>query len=678
MLTVAMAFAACYGVLQLAVLGWPARSVGLGTLLLAVGVGMYGAGVVGVLLELGYTRALAAVTGDPLFEVVGIAGYTVDPFIEEIIKMVPLLLVALHTRTRTQWGLTDYLLVGAGVGAGFGLLEAVMRFSHRAGDAIATDGGWLLPLSLAPPFIPGVGTSLISWLPAPVSSDLLSFSPAPDTYLHLAWSAVAGFGIGFALRTRGPLRLLGIVPLLLVATDHAAYNFDVDLTAQSRFGDLVTTPFVAAQPVLWLWPLLALAVAVVLDLRLLHQGRARRPELLLAGEHVPWPARLAALPEYATHRPPWTVLLALRFARMRRAALFGAARPGAGEAMVARVAEVRSQLDATGSSVAWRGRGLRDLRSAGAAAPGRPGWLRRYWPLLVWAVLFLPPLAYFVIGSTPGAAGLQDALGSGVIFPVVLLLAAVGLLWVGWGLVAALRALPTALRLPDGSALVRVELQALVAVGAVALGVITIGSWLGGTAGGDPVISNLHVLDALSSLLLAAGLALLLAAFVFFPPFGAVALAGGGVVIVPTLTAGFLTLGSLGLAGVMLSQAVGSTPPTRGGGGGGGGRSVPDIPQQPPAPKPPVRHWRLRNIVDNLWHGSTRPNRVGNGTTMDAVRNELLTGRPTNGVFHSDKARQAVQALDRWIRQYGPEASRADRLQAHRLRAELLKALGGG
>jgi hypothetical protein len=62
---------------------------------------------------------------------------------------------------------------------------------------------------------------------------------------------------------------------------------------------------------------------------------------------------------------------------------------------------------------------------------------------------------------------------------------------------------------------------------------------------------------------------------------------------------------------------------------------------------------------------------------MDAVRNELLTGRPTSTLYHSNKAREAVRALDTWIRRYGPEATREDRLVAWKLRAELLKALGG-
>jgi len=40
-----------------------------------------------------------------------------------------------------------------------------------------------------------------------------------------------------------------------------------------------------------------------------------------------------------------------------------------------------------------------------------------------------------------------------------------------------------------------------------------------------------------------------------------------------------------------------------------------------------VRDWTPRNIVDDLWNGTRNPNHVGDGTTMDAVRNELRTSR---------------------------------------------------
>jgi uncharacterized membrane protein len=131
-LVAAMVFAACWGVVQLAVLGSAARSVRAGTLLLAVGAGVYGCGVLAVIVEYAWTHLRANATGVPVYEVVATASYTVDPFVEEIAKVVPLLLLAWGARARLQRGLTDYLLLGAATGAGFGLAEAVMRFGTRA------------------------------------------------------------------------------------------------------------------------------------------------------------------------------------------------------------------------------------------------------------------------------------------------------------------------------------------------------------------------------------------------------------------------------------------------------------------------------------------------------------------------------------------------------------------
>jgi hypothetical protein len=60
----------------------------------AIAVGVYGCGVAAALLELAYTRSVAKATGEPLTKVVETASYTVDPVIEELVKVAPLLLVA--------------------------------------------------------------------------------------------------------------------------------------------------------------------------------------------------------------------------------------------------------------------------------------------------------------------------------------------------------------------------------------------------------------------------------------------------------------------------------------------------------------------------------------------------------------------------------------------------------
>ena len=676
-----------WGVLQLAVLGTMARSVRLGTLLLAIGTGVYGCGVLAIAIEYGYTHLVASVTGHPLYDVVRTASYTVDPFVEEIAKILPLLFLAVHLRARRQRGFTDYLLLGAATGGGFGLLEALMRFGSRAGSAIHGPGGWLLPISLSSPVVPNPGVIFTSWLPAPVGSDsFLSLSSGADTNLHLAWSAVAGLGIGLLVRGRGRVRLIGPLLVLLVGWDHAAYNFHLLHTGSGALGDVLTPPFVAVEPLLWLWPLLALVGAVVLDLRRLDWSRAQAPSLRLRGEGSGLES-LTALAGYARLGLPWTLLVVPRFVGLRRAALY-AVEPGpAGgdEPLLAEVVAVRDQLDAAHSVAAWRRVGR--VTVALPAGDRRLGpSLRRFGPLLVWMILLVPAFLYYVVGSTPVLAGIQGVLRRPGVFPVLLVLpAAVGLVLLGWQLLMSVRSLSSALRAPSGEAAARLQLRIGTALGAGGLDVLVLGSWLRGMSAQAQVLPTGHVLDAVSSLLLVAGLALVIGAFLFFPPsIGLVPVitSAGLAILVPsaTMSGAFATTAGLGVGAIVLSQASGGSDGGAGSGrpsGSGSGQRISDLPQKPPAPRPEVTNWRLRNIVDDLWKGTRSGNRVGDGTTMDAVRNELRTGRPTEGVFHSEKAQQSINALNRWLRNQGPQASREDRLWAWRLRAELQKALRG-
>ena len=59
------------------------------------------------------------------------------------------------------------------------------------------------------------------------------------------------------------------------------------------------------------------------------------------------------------------------------------------------------------------------------------------------------------------------------------------------------------------------------------------------------------------------------------------------------------------------------------------------------------------------------------------VRNEMVTGLPTGGTFHSIKAQETVSGLQRWLRN-NPGASYSDRLVARSLLDDLLDTLGGG
>lgn len=87
-------------------------------------------------------------------------------------------------------------------------------------------------------------------------------------------------------------------------------------------------------------------------------------------------------------------------------------------------------------------------------------------------------------------------------------------------------------------------------------------------------------------------------------------------------------------------------------------------------PTPVVESTKLQNIVNNLYKGTTNPNRVGNGTTMDAIRSELATGAPTGGRMHLTKGQESLRGLDNWLAK-NPDAPYYDRLVAQSLADEL-------
>jgi RHS repeat-associated protein len=91
---------------------------------------------------------------------------------------------------------------------------------------------------------------------------------------------------------------------------------------------------------------------------------------------------------------------------------------------------------------------------------------------------------------------------------------------------------------------------------------------------------------------------------------------------------------------------------------------------------PKVTESKLGNIVNDLYKGAKGPNPIGIGSTADAVRNELATGLPTHGTFHSQKAQEYTSALNNWLKR-NPNASDYDRLVAESLLRDLQSALGG-
>ena len=94
-------------------------------------------------------------------------------------------------------------------------------------------------------------------------------------------------------------------------------------------------------------------------------------------------------------------------------------------------------------------------------------------------------------------------------------------------------------------------------------------------------------------------------------------------------------------------------------------------------PTPKVGSQKLQNIINDLYKGTTNPNRVGLGTTADAIRHKLATGEAVGGRFHTQKGAEYARALVKWLSD-NPGAPNRDRVVAQSLLHDLRSALGGG
>ena len=91
--------------------------------------------------------------------------------------------------------------------------------------------------------------------------------------------------------------------------------------------------------------------------------------------------------------------------------------------------------------------------------------------------------------------------------------------------------------------------------------------------------------------------------------------------------------------------------------------------------RPVVANRKLSNITKNLYKGIDNPNRIGNGTTMDAIRHESITNTPVGGRWHTQKGEESINALNNWL-DANPGASFHDRLVAQSVLDDLLSAFG--
>lgn len=89
--------------------------------------------------------------------------------------------------------------------------------------------------------------------------------------------------------------------------------------------------------------------------------------------------------------------------------------------------------------------------------------------------------------------------------------------------------------------------------------------------------------------------------------------------------------------------------------------------------RPAVSDPNLSLIMDRAYReGAT----VGSGSTAAAVREELATGLPVKDSWHSQKARELIVNLKKWLNN-NPDASAADRAAAENVILDLQNALNG-
>jgi len=89
--------------------------------------------------------------------------------------------------------------------------------------------------------------------------------------------------------------------------------------------------------------------------------------------------------------------------------------------------------------------------------------------------------------------------------------------------------------------------------------------------------------------------------------------------------------------------------------------------------RPPISDPKLSKEFDKLY----RPNAtIGSGSTADAVRHELATGNSVGGAWHTQKAKDSIISLQRWVKK-NPNASFNDISAAENAIRDLQNALNG-
>lgn len=201
-----------YSLLQVYLLCCLRCTVSGKTLFRTVLVGLYGCTVVALPIQLLSIRLLGALGASDGWTT---ASYSIDPLIEEVLKVLPVILIARFVGP--AMGLADFIILGASAGLGFGFTESWLRLTrgievdaYRLADLI----GWV-------PYGRGVTGSIV----------LRGIPHQLGVASHMIWTAIAGFAVG-AGRKLGTSRKsrwgIAIVGIGLMAFDHAMSNLSIE------------------------------------------------------------------------------------------------------------------------------------------------------------------------------------------------------------------------------------------------------------------------------------------------------------------------------------------------------------------------------------------------------------------------------------------------------------------
>ena len=91
--------------------------------------------------------------------------------------------------------------------------------------------------------------------------------------------------------------------------------------------------------------------------------------------------------------------------------------------------------------------------------------------------------------------------------------------------------------------------------------------------------------------------------------------------------------------------------------------------------KPVISDTNMQDVVNEIYKGQGQKGQIGNGSMMDAIRNEIKTGKSTKGKFHSTKGRNTIVELKKHIA--SGKLNARDKTVARALVDDIKKALSG-